>query len=140
MAATTLQLRRLSKQSCIWKGKGGSENDTVVRKTSIVLYIRVSNKSTKQRNSQITASVQTLNDSVPKQFIQGKNKNRIQLQKTTMFIALASVQQRRTKEDKRCHKITGKGYLKTKDNKTTDIYIYNSVKLCMLQTTAKPAA
>lgn len=40
-----------------------------------------------------------------------------------MFIALASVQQRRTKEDKRCHKITEKGYLKTKDNKTTDIYI-----------------
>lgn len=78
MAATTLQLRRLSKQSCIWKGEGGgSENDTVVRKTSIVLYIRVSNKSTKQRNSQITASVQTLNDSVHKQFIQGKNKNRI---------------------------------------------------------------
>lgn len=41
MAATTLQLRRLSKQSCIWKGEGeggGSENDTVVRKTSIVLY------------------------------------------------------------------------------------------------------
>lgn len=101
---------------------GGSENDTVVRKTSIVLYIRVSNKSTKQRNSQITASVQTLNDSVHKQFIQGKNKNRIQLQKTTMFIALASVQQRRTKEDKSCHKITEKGYLKTKDNKTTDIY------------------
>lgn len=121
MAATTLQLRRLSKQSCIWKG-GGSENDTVVRKTSIVLYIRVSNKSSKQRNSQITASVQTLNDSVHKQFIQGKNKNRIQLQKTTMFIALASVQQRRTKEDKSCHKITEKGYLKTKDNKTTDIY------------------
>lgn len=109
MAATTLQLRRLSKQSCIWKGRGGSENDTVVRKTSIVLYIRVSNKSTKQRNSQITASVQTLNDSVYKQFIQGKNKNRIQLQKTTMFIALDSVRQRRTKEDKRCHKITGKG-------------------------------
>lgn len=123
MAATTLQLRRLSKQSCIWKGRGGgSENDTVVRKTSIVLYIRVSNKSTKQRNSQITASVQTLNDSVNKQFIQGKNKNRIQLQKTTMFIALASVQQRRTKEDKSCHKITEKGYLKTKDNKTTDRY------------------
>lgn len=23
MAATTLQLRRLSKQSCIWKGEGG---------------------------------------------------------------------------------------------------------------------
>lgn len=94
---------------------GGSENDTVVRRTSIVLYIRVSNKSTKQRNSQITASVQTLNDSVHKQFIQGKNKNRIQLQKTTMFIALASVQQRRTK-------FTEKGYLKTKDNKTTDRY------------------
>lgn len=120
MAATTLQLRRLSKQSCIWKGRGG-ENDTVVRKTSIVLYIRVSNKSTKQRNSQITASVQTLNDSVHQQFVQGKNKNRIQLRKTTMFIALASVQQR-TKEDKSCHKITEKGYLKTKDNKTTDRY------------------
>lgn len=122
MAATTLQLRRFSKQSCIWKGRGGGENDTVVRKTSIVLYIRVSNKSTKQRNSQITASVQTLNDSVHKQFIQGKNKNRIQLQKTTMFIVLASVQQRRTKEDKSCHKFTEKGYLKTKDNKTTDRY------------------
>lgn len=39
-----------------------------------------------------------------------------------MFIALASVQQRRTKEDKSCHKITEKGYLKTKDNKTTDRY------------------
>lgn len=63
------------------------------------------------RNSQITASVQTLNDSVHKQFIQGKNNNRIQFQKTTMFIALASVQQRRTKEDISCHKITGKGYL-----------------------------
>lgn len=75
-----------------------------------------------QRHSQITASVQTLNDSVHKQFIQGKNKNRIQLQKTTMFIALASVQQRRTEEDKSCHKITEKGYLKTKDNKTTDRY------------------
>lgn len=30
-----------------------------------------------------------------------------------MFIALASIQQRRTKEDKKCHKITEKGYLKT---------------------------
>lgn len=49
-------------------------------------------------------------------------KTKIGFQKTTMFIALASVQQRKTKEDKSCHKITEKGYLKTKDNKTTDRY------------------
>lgn len=98
MTATTLPLRRLFKQSCIWEGGGGVKMIRLYAGHLQYYTFKSATTALNKETAKITASVQTLNDSVHKQFIQvntiKKKKLDFNYKRLQMFVALASVQQR----------------------------------------------